>query len=555
MPRRIVVVGGVAAGAGAAAKARREDENAEILVFEKGPHVSFANCGLPYFVGGEIEARESLLVQTPEALRARFRLDVRVLHEVTRIDTQRREVEVVDLRTGRSFVQPYDALVLAMGARGVVPELPGVHAPNVRLLRTVEDAVALRAMVEKGARRAVVVGAGFIGLEAAENLRRQGLEVTLVEKMGQVLPPLDSELTTELLEALVELGVRTHLGTGVQRFVTEGETAVAAELDDGTRIDADLFVLSIGVRPNVELATRAGIALGPSRAIAVDERMETNVPGVFAAGDVAELRQLASGREAWMALAGPANKAGRVAGANAAGRDMRFRGALGTAIVRVGRKVAGKTGLGQKDCARLGIACRVTYTTSAHHASYYPGARNLTIALVTKRESGRLLGAQVVGEEGVDKRLDVFATALHAGMHVADLEELDLAYAPPFGAAKDPVIMAAMTHANAWRGEVPTLTPREAAPLSAQSQVVDVRSAAEHARGAVANAILLPLPELRDRVGELDPAQRTIVYCQGGQRSAFAVRALRQLGFRDVWSVTGGWRMIERCRAADAPPR
>jgi len=546
MAKRIVVVGGVAAGAGAAAKARRVDEHAEIVLFEKGPYVSFANCGLPYFVGGEIEEREALLLQTPEKLGARFRIDVRVGHEVVAIDPRRRTVRVIERATGASFEQPFDTLVLAMGARGVVPPLPGIDAPNVRPLLTVPDAEELRRAVEGGARRAVVIGAGFIGLEAAENLRRQGLEVELVEKAGQVLPPLDPEMTADILDALDELGVRLHLGTGARRFRTKGGRAVAAELEDGTVVEADLFVLSIGVRPNVELAKEAGIALGPTGAIAVDERMETSVPGIFAAGDVAEMRQIVTGREAWIPLAGPANKAGRVAGANAAGRDLRLRGALGTAIVRVGRAVAAKTGLGEKECARQGIACRVTYNAHPDHASYYPGAKLLTIKLLTERESGRLLGAQVVGESGVDKRIDVLATALHAGLRIDELEELDLAYAPPFGAAKDPVVMAAMNHANAWRGELTTMTPAEAAPLWEESQVIDVRTPAEHARGAVPGARLVPLDELRERLGELDSGKRTLVYCQGGQRSAFAVRILRQHGFSDVWSITGGWRMIER---------
>ncbi|WP_373047718.1 FAD-dependent oxidoreductase [Vulgatibacter sp.] len=556
MAKKIVVVGGVAAGASAAAKARRDDEHAEIVVLEKGPYVSFANCGLPYFVSGEIEGRDELLLQTPESLRSRMALDVRVHHEAVAVHADRREVEVVDHASGTRQTIGYDELVLAPGARPIVPPLPGVKSTNVHLLRTVPDADALRAALDAGARRAVVIGGGFIGLEAAEGLRHRGLEVTLVEKAPQVLPPVDPEMAAPVADELVRLGIDLRLGVGATRFVTAGDRAIAAELEDGSLIEADLFLLSIGVRPNVELAVAAGCALGPTGAIAVDERMATSVPGIWAAGDAVEMRHLVGDAPVWIALAGPANRQGRVAGANTVGGDLRFRGALGTAIVRVGRLTAASTGLSEKACARGGIECRVTWNRHGHHAGYFPGAQPLTLKLVSDKKTGRLLGAQAVGAEGVDKRIDVVATALHGGLSVADLEDLDLAYAPPFGAARDPIHQAAMTHHNLQKGVLSGLTPSEALERLHALQVVDVRNPGERAGGMLAGAIGIPLTELRERIGELEPAKETLVYCAGGQRSAFAARVLRQRGFAQVHTLVGGWAaygMFEAARMHAAP--
>lgn len=550
--RTIVVVGGVAAGASAAAKARREDEHARIVLLEKGPYVSFANCGLPYHVGGEIERRESLLLQTPESLRSRLDLEVRVRDEAVAIDPERRIVEAIDHATGERHTLRWDALVLAPGARPIVPKLPGVESRNVLLLRTVPDADAIRGAIDAGARRAVVIGAGFIGLETAEMLRHRGLEVAVVEKAAQVLPPLDPEMAAPLADELARLGIDLRLGVGVSGFRPSPTAGVAeaAILEDGSAIEADLFVLSIGVRPNVELAVAAGVALGPTGAIAVDERMATSVPGIFAAGDAVEMRRLVDGVPVWIPLAGPANKQGRVAGANAAGGDLRFRGALGTSIVRVGRMVAASTGLSEKGCARAGIACRVTWNRHGHHAGYYPGARPLTIKLIGHPETGRILGAQVVGEQGVDKRIDVLATAIHAGMTAEDLEDLDLAYAPPFGAARDPIHQAAMAHANLWRGQFRGMDPREVAERLGELQVVDVRNPKEWEGGQLPGALGIPLPELRGSLDRLDPEKETLVYCQSGQRSAFAVRAMQQRGFQRVATMIGGWHAWSLFEAA-----
>lgn len=558
MSRKIVIIGGVAAGASAAAKARREDEHAEIVVLEKGPHVSFANCGLPYYVSGEIEERDALLQQTPRSLWERLALDVRVHHEAVAIDGERRVVEAIDHRTGERRYFPWDALVLATGARPIVPPIPGVEARNVHLLRDVPDAVALRRAVEEGARRAVVIGGGFIGLETAEALRHRGLEVRLIEKAPQVLPPVDPEMAAPIADELERLGIALRLGQGAAALRTAGDRATAVELESGEVIEADLFLLCVGVRPDVRLAESAGCALGPTGGIAVDEHLATSVPGIWAAGDAIEMRQLVTGKATWIPLAGPANKQGRVAGANAAGRSMRFRGALGTSIVRVGTRAAAATGLSEKACARAGIPVRVTWNRHDHHAGYFPGARPLTLKLVTERDTGRLLGAQVVGEAGIDKRIDVLATALHAGMTVFDLEELDLAYAPPYGAARDPIHQAAMVQANLLREEFSALPPDEVRHRAGELQVVDVRNEHELASGQIPGAIHLPLQQLRARLGELDPTRETLVYCAGGQRSAFAARALRQRGFARVHSLNGGWHawsLFEAARRHASSPR
>ncbi len=540
----IVVIGGVAAGVSAAAKARREDEKATIIVYERGKHVSFANCGLPYYVGGEITRQSALLLHTPETLKSRFHLDVFVRHEVLGIDPDHKRVVVKNLRTGEEFVQPYDKLILATGTSPVIPPIDGVDAENVRLLRTVSDAEQMKRLITEGnATRAVVFGGGFIGLEAVENLRRRGVAVTLVEKADQVMTPFDREMTVPLVEMLQEMGVRVLMGNGVKRFILEGGRARAVELEDGQRVEAELFVLSIGVRPEVSLAKQAGIALGPTGAIAVNERMETSVPHIYAAGDAVEIRHVVNDKSAWIPLAGPANKQGRVAGANAAGKKMAFRGAYGTSIVRLGRVVAAKTGFGEKECQRDGVDYLVTYNVHGNHAGYYPGAEAMTIKLLAERESGRILGAQIVGGEGVDKRIDVVATAIYGNMTVEDLENLDLAYAPPFGAAKDPVIMAGMTLANIWRGETKAYTPAQLYERmgKADVQIVDVRNPQEWAEGTIPGAVTIPLPYLRERIAELDPSRETVLYCRSGQRSYFASRILKQHGFAEVINLSGGF--------------
>ena len=550
--RKILIVGGVAGGATAAARARRTDEHAEIILFEKGPYISFANCGLPYYVGREIGDRSALLLQTPESFRARFNVDVRVNHEVLAIDRAAQTVQVRNLETGEVTTESYTALILAPGSVPVRPQLPGIDLPNVFMVRTVPDAVSIRTLVEElQPSRAVVVGAGFIGLEMVENLVNLGLSVALVEKADQVLPPLDPEMAAFVQAHLEQMGVEVITGDGIAAF-EGGERATAVRLESGRAVGGDLFILGLGVRPDTRLAREAGLAIGPAGGICVNERMQTSDPAIYAAGDAVETVHLVTGRPALIPLAGPANKQGRVAGANAAGDSLMFPGAIGTAIVRVGGMVAAITGLSEKAARREGVQAYASYTVSGDHADYYPGVRELLTKLLVEEETGRVLGAQVVGESGVDKRTDVYATAILAGMTVEQLANLDLAYAPPFGSAKDPAIVAGMVAKNIRRGTLRTITPErllERLEAGEDLQVVDVRNPYEFDLGAVPGAVNIPVDELRSRIGELDPARETVVYDRTGATAYVASRVLVQRGFT-VSSLTGGYSLFPAAAAA-----
>ncbi len=543
--KTIVIIGGVAGGASAAAKARRTDEHADIVLFERGLHVSFANCGLPYYVGGDIAERESLLLQTPESFWRRFRVRVHVRHDVLSIDREAGQVHVRNLETGEVFQQAYDALILSPGAGAIVPPLPGLPAPNVFTVKTVPDSDAIRAWLEdKKPQHAVVVGAGFIGLETAEALHRRGLHVTVVELQPQVLPALDADMADYVARQLLERGVDLVLGDGIAGLETDVSGQVTAvRLASGRKVPAGVVVLSIGVRPELKLAVDAGLEIGRAGGIAVNDRQQTSDPAIYAAGDAVEVVQRVTGQKVRMPLAGPASKQGRVAGANAAGADMRFAGALGTSILETMGISAGRTGLTEREARAQGFDVLATHTHSLDHAGYYPGASMLHIKLVTDAPTGRLLGGQVVGENGVDKRLDVLATALQAGMNVEDLEELDLAYAPQFSSARDPVIMAGFVAANSVRHEIEIITCpalRERMQSGEAIQLVDTRTPSEFASGNLPGAINLPVDELRDRLGELDRKVATIVYCKVGFRGYLAARILQQNGFADVRNLTGG---------------
>ncbi len=539
----IVVVGGVAGGAGAAAKARRTDEHAEIVLFERGPYVSFANCGLPYYVGDEIRKREDLLLQSAKSFWDRFRVKVHLRHEVLSVDRVTKRVEVKDLATDRIFIQEYHKLVLAPGAGAIVPDLPGLPAENVFTVKTVPDSDAIREWISvRKPKRAVVVGAGFIGLEAAEALKRRGLEVNLVEMLPQVLPPFDADMAVFVARQLEEQGITLVLADGIKAF--KGSPAVnTVVLQSGRELPADMVILSIGVRPELKLARDCGLSIGQAGGIAVDEHQRTSDQDIYAAGDAVEVVQLVTGKKTRMPLAGPANKQGRVAGANAAGAQLSFPGALGTAIVECMGITAAKTGLSEREAAREGISHYVSFTHSLDHAGYYPGGAMIHMKLVVEKSSGRILGAQAVGERGVDKRIDVLATALSAGMKVTDLENLDLAYAPQFSSAKDPVVMAGFAAANVSREEIGTITCgvlqdrlRKKDPI----QLVDVRTPAEFKAGHLAGAVHIPVDDLRDRLSELDPQKETVVYCKIGFRGYLAARILQQSGFGKVLNLTGG---------------
>jgi NADPH-dependent 2,4-dienoyl-CoA reductase/sulfur reductase-like enzyme/rhodanese-related sulfurtransferase len=550
--RRIVVVGGVAGGASAAARARRLDETAEIILLERGPNVSFANCGIPYYVGGEITDRWRLLVATPERFREWFNVDVRTGHEVVSIDPAARTLRV--RHAGGEDVLAWDRLVLAPGAAPVVPRIAGVGAPNVFTVRDLRDADRLKAAVERaGVGRAVIVGAGYIGLEFAEMLRHQGLDVTLVERLPQVLRTLDPELSVRVEEELRRQGVDVRTGTTLEGLEAGTGVVHAVRLSDGEVLDTDLVVLALGVKPETRLAADAGLALGPSGGIVVDEFMRTSAPGVYAVGDAVEYTHAVTGQPTLMPLAGPANRAGRVAGEHAAtDAAPAMSPVLGTSIVRVFGVVAGATGLGVEAARRAGFAARSLFVAGNHHAGYYPGAEEMWLKVTYDEATRRLLGAQVVGGEGVDKRLDVLATAIRFGARVDDLAALDLAYAPPFGSAKDPLHMVGFVAENEERGLHRTITAEELAHLGNDVQVLDVRSPLEWSAGTLPGAITMSLAELRGRVQELDPARPVVTVCRGGQRAYYATRILSQLGFADVRTLTGGMLSADALARAGA---
>lgn len=533
---RLVIVGGVAGGATAAARARRLNEDAEIIVFERGPEVSFANCGLPYHIGGEIPQRKSLLLQTPAGLKARYNLDVRVHTEVLRIDRAARQVEVRDVQTGRTYTEHYDKLLLAPGAGPILPKLPGIDHPRVFTLRNIPDMDRIKAAVDDEARSAIVVGGGYIGLEMAENLRHRGLDVHLIEMAEQVMPPLDREMVTPIHLALRRNSVDLRLGTAVTEFA-DADGRVRATLTGGETLTADLAVVSVGVRPETTLAEQAGLRLEERGGIWTDAHMRTSDPDIYAVGDAVAVEDFVTHLRGIIPLAGPANRQARIAADNLFGRDSTFRGTQGTAIVRVFDVVAAMTGASEKTLRRANIPYEKVYVHPAHHVGYYPGAAPMHLKLLFSRPDGRVLGAQITGTEGVDKRIDVLAIAIQAGMTVYDLEQTELAYAPPFGAAKDPVNMAGFVAANVLRGDAEIM---HADSLDG-TFLLDVRQPEEFAAGHLPGATLVPLPELRSRLDEL-PRNRPIgVYCQVGLRGYVAARILRHHGF-DARNVSGGYK-------------
>ncbi|SDS67434.1 FAD-dependent oxidoreductase [Microbacterium paraoxydans] len=532
-PLRVVIVGGVAGGMSAATRLRRLDESAQIVVFERGPEVSYANCGLPYYVGGVIEERDALLLQTPESLHRRFRLDVRVRHDVVGIDTARKTVEVVDLDSCHRSTHPYDRLVLATGARPRGDEPTG--ALPARSLRTVADADAIDAALRPGL-PVVVVGGGYTGLEAVENLVARGAAVTLVQRGAQLLAPLDPEMAAPLAAEVRRRGVDVRLGVEVVATAADSVT-----LSDGATLPAEFLVDASGVVPEVGLARAAGIRLGETGGIAVDEACRTSAPDVFAVGDGVEKADLIGGGAALVTMAGLANRHGRMVADVIAGREASARPALGTGIVQMFGLAAAKTGWSEKQLRAAGRGFFAVHVHPASHAGYYPGAETLSMKLLADPATDRILGAQIVGRDGVDKRIDVIATALQAGATASGLAHLELAYAPQFGSAKDAVNILGYVAENTRNGTTPTVQWHELDDaLQAGSTLIDVRSAAEHANGAIPGARNIPLDELRDRLDEL-PDGPLVVHCQVGLRGHIATRLLRQHG-REVRNLDGGYR-------------
>lgn len=546
---KLVIVGGVAGGASAAARARRLSETARIVLFERGPDVSFANCGLPYFIGGEIAEREKLLVAKAPMLTSRFRLDIRTGTEVVRIDRARKVVVARRGATGEEYEEAYDRLLLAPGASPLRPPIPGLDLPGISTLRTLEDADRILRQIGAGARRAVVVGAGFIGLEVAENFVRRGIETTLIELQDQVLPPLDPEMAAPIAATLRAHGVTLRLGQSATAFAGTPK-GIEVTLKDGSKVQAQIVLVGIGVRPESTLAADAGLAVGPRGGIQVNAHMQTSDPDIYAAGDAVETRGFVTGDPVQVPLGGPANRQGRIAADHMFGLPSRFRGTQGTAIVRVFDQVAAMTGESEKALRRAGRPFRKIYVHPGHHAGYYPGARPMTIKLLFDEPDGRILGAQIVGQEGVDKRIDVLAMAIQARMSVFDLEEVELAYAPQFGAAKDPINMAGFVASDLLRGEYPQVHVEDLEGLLSAPEpafLVDVRTPGEFAAGAIPGAVNIPLDELRDREAELPKDRTLVVYCAAGQRGYVGTRLLRHRSF-DAVNLSGGFKSFEMTR-------
>ena len=558
---KVIIIGGVAGGASCAARLRRLDENAEIIMVERGPHVSYANCGLPYYVGGSIEEESSLLVATEQMFHAVYNVDARTSCEVVGIDSQQKTVELKNQISGETSTESYDKLVLSPGAAPIRPPLPGIDLPGIFSVRTVADAVDIRKWLERDvdrsvgnaftgvdsgweSKRAVVVGGGFIGLEMVENLVERGLSVTLIEKLNQVMPPLDTEMARLVERYLAKHNVKVELNDGVAGF-RKADTGLEVLTETGKALPADIVIMAIGVKPETALAKMAGIEIGERGGIRVDDHMVTSNPDILAVGDAVEVKDFVTGQYSLIPLAGPANRQGRIAADVIAGRDARFRGTQGTSICKLFDATIAQTGVSEKTLKRLGETdYEKVYIYPNSHAGYYPGAKILVIKLLFRKSDGKVLGAQVLGEDGVPKRIDSFAMAIQAGFTIYDLEESELSYAPPYGSAKDPVNFAGMAAANVLRGDMP-LVHWDAI---GDGFLLDVRNPVELEVETVPGAINIPLPQLRARLEELPRDKEINVFCRSAQRSYYATRILLQNGFK-VRNISGS--MLSRSHRAD----
>ncbi len=538
---KLIIIGGVTGGASAAARARRLSEDAEIILIERGPDVSFANCGLPYHIGNVIPDRNKLLVVTPQRLRERFRLDVRVNSNVTAIDPVAKTITIAQ-RDGKTAVETWDKIILAPGAAPIRPAWPGVDLPGVFTLRNLQDMDRIKGAVDRGAKRAVMIGGGFIGLELVENFVARGVQTTLVERNQQVLGPFDAEMTTPITEALIQHGVQVLFGETTMAIESQ-DGALAVRLETGKLLPTDLVVMGLGVRPENVLAVQAGLEVGPRGGIRVNEFLQTSHPDIYAVGDAIEVRDFVSGDPTQVPLAGPANRQGRIAADNVLGRKSRYRGTQGTAILGAFGKTAAMTGASEKMLQRSGRPYRAIYVHPADHAGYYPGAEGMTLKVLFDPETGKLLGAQGIGGNGVDKRIDVLAVALQAGMTVYDLEQMELCYSPQYGSAKDPVNMAGFVAAGLLRGDHPQISLPELRSLPPERfpWLVDVRLPEEYAAGHLPDAVNIPVDELRSRLAEIPTDREVVTYCQVGQRGYLATRILLQAGYR-VRNLSGGYR-------------
>lgn len=539
---KLLIVGGVAGGASAAARARRLSETAEIVLFERGPDVSFANCGLPYYVGGEITDRTKLLVTSPERLHTRFKIDVRIKSTVEAIDRSARKVRVRDQVSNREYEETYDKIILAPGAAPLLPPIPGVALPGVFTLRTLQDVDRIKQRVDENIKHAVVVGAGFIGLELVENLVRRGVSTTVVELQNQVLPPFDKEMTTPLAQELARNGVNLILGDSAE-CIEQATGGLNVRLKSGNSLTAQLVIMGVGVRPENKLAVDAGLEVGPRGGIRVNEYLQTSDPEIYAVGDAIEVQDFVTKAPTQVPLAGPANRQGRIAADNVFGRKSRYRGTQGTAIVRVFGVTAATTGASEKILRRANQEYRKVYIHPTDHATYYPGAERMTLKVLFESTEGRILGAQAVGGAGVDKRIDILAVAIQAGMSVFDLEEMELAYSPQFGSAKDPINMVGFVGAGLLRDDHPQVDVEAVLSRAAHERVVlvDVRAREEFAAGTIPGAVNVPIDELRSRLNEFQSAGQIAAFCQVGQRGYLATRILLQAGLSAV-NISGGYQ-------------
>ncbi len=555
---KVVIVGGVAGGATAAARIRRLDEKAEIVVFERSGFISYANCGLPYYIGDVIVDQEELTLQTPESFFARFRVDMRVRYEVTDIDPDRKTVSVKNLVTGDEFEESYDKLILSPGARPTQPRLPGVGLDRLFTLRTVEDTLRIKEYIDKNhPKSAVLAGGGFIGLELAENLRELGMEVTIVQRPRQLMNPFDADMAAFIHAEMIRHGIKLALGHTVEGF-EENEGGVDVLLKDEPSIHADMVVLAIGVTPDTELAKKAGLKLGIKESIVVNDRMETSVPDIYAVGDAVQVKHYVTGKDALISLAGPANKQGRIAADNICGGDSRYTGSQGSSVIKVFGMTAAVTGINETNARKAGLSADKVILSPMSHAGYYPGGKVMTMKVIFEKETYRLLGAQIVGCEGVDKRIDVLAAAIHAGMTATELKELDLAYAPPYSSAKDPVNMAGFMIENISNGILKQfhLEDVETLPRDGSVTLLDVRTTGEYRCGHIDGFKNIPVDELRERLDELEKEKPVYVVCQSGLRSYIATRILAGHGY-DAYNFSGGFRfydavMNDRCMTGAA---
>ena len=555
MAEKIVIVGGVAGGASAAARARRVDEHAQIVLFERDEFVSFANCGLPYYVGGEIKDREDLLVATVDMLKARFNIDIRTFSEVVKIDRAGKTVRVKNRVTSEEYDETYGKLLLAPGAAPIRPPLEGIDLDTIFTVRNIPDTDRIKQFLDTRApESAVVVGGGFIGLEMAEQLVNRGVRVSIVEMLDQVMPPMDYDMACIVHERLIEKGVELRLGDGVKGFRKQGEKTVVTT-QSGAELPCDLVVLSIGVRPENGLAKDAGLDLGERGGILVNDRMQTSDPDIYAVGDAVEVKDFVSGTKAMIPLGGPANRQARIAADNMLGRSAAYRGTQGTAVVRVFDLTVASTGMSEKLCKRLGVDHLVSYTHSGSHAGYYPGAEMMAVKLVFAPGGGKVLGAQTIRKDGAAKRIDVIAMAIQGGMTVFDLEEAELAYAPPFGSAKDPVNIAGFVAANMLKGDFSTVNWHEMDAIRNDDSFVllDVRMKEElDEAGQIPGALHIPLPMLRARLDKLDKSKTYVPFCAIGLRGYIACRILTQNGFK-AKNLSGGyktWKIVEKQKKA-----